>query len=155
MRQSLVHQLGMTLVLVVTATLTAGCDMVYFARIDVGPHGGRMDTADPLPIEDRDRCVTVFFATAKELGLECHESQYPIITGSYDPTVYHLTACKKPGDFTDIQLAVGPQQMSVELSKIGGFREPAFFRRCRIGFSEQLRQGCGNEHVTVRYPYQW
>ena len=141
--------------LLVAAAVTAACDAVYFARIDVGSFEGQADTADALSSEERDRCVAVFAATAKEFGLDCHESKYPIITGSYDSELYHLTECQEPEGLTQVQLAVGPHHMSVELQDIAGLREPESFRRYRIGFSERLQKECGEDKVTVRYPYQW
>ena len=137
------------------AALCSGCDCVYFARIDVGPYDQVMGTIPPLTTAEVEQCVAAFTIAAKELGLDCQEGEYPIIRGSYPANVYRLTECRKQDDYTQIQLAVADHHLSVEMQDISGSTEPAEFRQYRLKFSERLRAVCGDERVTVRYPYDW
>lgn len=139
----------------IAAAISSGCDAVHFARIDIGPYGEEASAVSPLSVGERDRCVQTFAEMARDLDLECHETEYPIIRDSYDPRIYRLTECRRSDDSTDVQLAVGDHHVSVELHKISGSLEPAFFRQCRTTLSERFRQEFGNERVTVRYPYEW
>src|SRR5947209_7057568 len=86
------------------ALLISGCDAIYFVRLDLGSHpaGETTPGARPLTPEERDSAVTVFLSAAKELGLSCHPDPYPIISGSYDKSLYRLTACGVENEFTRI-----------------------------------------------------
>jgi hypothetical protein len=134
--------------------LTA-CDKVYFARIDAGPYSPAQVGIAPLVPAERERAVSVFRATAKDLGLSCAPAKYPIITDSYDLSQYQLSSCSAEGDFTQVQLADSPDHVSVEIHKIGGVGEPASFRRYRTKFAEAFGAAFPRGRVTVRYPYHW
>ena len=132
----------------------ASCDKVHFARIDVGtPLASR--ATSPLTAAEKDRAVSAFRTTATGLGLRCSPSKYPMITGSYDSSLYRLTLCEAEGEFTAIQLAEASDHVTVEIHQIGGLGEPAFFRRCRTRLAEALEAALPQGRVQVQYPYRW
>src|SRR5262245_24309599 len=91
--------------LLAASLLVAGCDKVYFARIDAGSDGTSRVEASALTPAERVRILGVFQATASELGLRCAPSKYPVITGTYDSSEYQLSWCNAEGDYTRVQLA--------------------------------------------------
>ena len=142
-----------TAVLAASLLITA-CDKVYFARIDVGPYASQVGIVALGPA-DHERALAIFRATARELGLSCIPAKYPIITDSYSPHEYQLSSCTLEGDFTQVQLADSPTHVSIEVHKIGGLGEPAFFKKCRTRFAEGYGAAFPSDRVTVRYPYRW
>jgi hypothetical protein len=142
-------------ILLTASLFVAGCDKVYFARIDAGSDRTSRVEGWALTPEERARIVDVFQATASELGLHCAPSKYPIITGTYDSAEYQLSWCSAEGDYTKVQLADSASHVTVEIHKIGGVTEPTFFRTCRQRLGEALVKAVPHGKVTVRYPYRW
>jgi hypothetical protein len=141
--------------LATTVLALTACDKVYFVRIDAGPYSPAQVSVAPLAPDERERAVSVFRATAKELGLSCAPAKYPIVTDSYDVSQYQLFSCSGEGDFTQVQLADSLTHVSVEIQKICGLGEPASFRRYRTRFAEAFGAAFPTGRVTVRYPYDW
>ena len=133
----------------------AGCDKVYFARIDLGPSSGTQIAVEPLTPAEHDRAVAAFRIVAGDLGLHCEGTKDPIITDSYALPPYQLSACRATNQYTEVQLADSPNHVAVEIHQIGGLSEPPFFHACRNRISERMRATLPAQRVTVRYPYHW
>ena len=141
--------------LLLSLVALAGCDTVYFARIDLGPPLGSKVSAEPLTPAQHDQAVSAFRAVAADLGLRCEPTKYSIITDSYGTPPYQLSACRAQGQYTQIQLADSPNHVAVEIHQIGGNSEPSFFRECRARITERMRAALPPRQVTIRYPYHW
>ena len=141
--------------LIVAVLSLASCDKVYFAHIDVGSRPSSKVTAVALTAVERDRAVAIVWAVASELGLHCAPTKYSIITDSYDPSVYRLSACRAEGQFTQVQLAEADDHLIVEVHQVSGMAEPTFFRHCRTRFAEALRAGLPRGSVRIQYPSHW
>lgn len=138
--------------LALAAFSTAACDVVYHARIDIGPVSAAATEVPALTSEERERAVSVFSSVADRLDLRCRPGKYPLISGSYSEAEYQLTECKK--DHTKIQLAVASGHVSVEVHNIGGMDESPVFRESRTQLAEALANALPRGRVTVRYPYE-
>src|SRR6266540_5609811 len=110
---------GRAAALVMFCALLAGCDKAYMSRIDLGKPPSSPGV--PLTDTDRDRAVALFKATAMDLGLRCEPTPYTIITDSYDRSRYRFLSCRAPDQYTDVQLAVDADHVTVEIHQIGGF----------------------------------
>ncbi len=139
--------------------LLAGCDKVYFARIDIGRPASQSSEVPGRPLglspAEQERVVAVFFSTARELSLTCNPTEFTFVLDSYDRAQYRLTSCSRRGEYTQLQLAVATQHVTVELYQVSGFTEPLFFRQCRLRFAERLAVAVGSDRLVVRYPYHW
>ena len=148
-------KLRRTAALLVAVVALAGCDKVYFARIDVGTPASSQVTVASLNPAERERAVSVFRATANELGLYCTPTKYPIITGSYDGSRYEFSRCLAEGHPL-VQLAEASDHVTVEVQQIsGGIGEPEVFKKVRTRFAESLQGAFPSGRVTVQYPYRW
>jgi hypothetical protein len=141
--------------LAVAVLTLAGCDKVYSARIDVGRAATSQVTVSSLSPAERERAVSIFRATAHELGLYCSPTKYPITTDSYDRSRYQFSRCLA-ARHPLVQLAEASDHVAVEVLLItGGLGEPAHFKKVRTRFAESLQAAFPSGRVTVQYPYQW
>jgi hypothetical protein len=141
--------------LTVAVLTLAGCDKVYFARIDVGTPATSQTPVVSLSPAERERAVSVFRATANELGLRCTPTKYPIITGSYDRSRYQFSWCQAEGHPL-VQLAEASDHVTVEVEQItGGIGEPERFKKIRTRLAQSLQGAFPGGRVTVLYPYHW
>ena len=139
--------------LAVAVVTLAGCDKVYSARIDVGTAATSQVAVASLSPAERERAVSVFRATANELGLYCTPTKYPITTGAYDGSRYQFSRCLAEGHPL-VQLAEASDHVTVEIQQIrGGFGEPELFKKVRTRFAESLQGAFPSGRVTVQYPY--
>jgi len=132
--------------LTVAVLALAGCDKVYFARIDVGTPATSQAPVVSLSPAERERAVSVFRATANELGLRCTPTKYPIITGSYDRSRYQFSWCRADGHPL-VQLAEAGDHVTVEVEQItGGIGEPEHFKKIRTRLAgKKHRMGLGHQ----------
>ena len=141
--------------LTVAGLTLAGCDRVYFARIDVGTPAASQASVVSLSPAERERAVSVFRATADELGLRCTPTKYPIITGSYDRSRYQFSWCRSEGPPL-VQLAEASDHVTVEVEQVtGGIGEPERFKNVLNRLAQSLQGAFPSGRVAIQYPYHW